>query len=155
MRDRPFLPPAALAPLPAYVRHKLNGDRKSVQVETYPYPHLIGVAVAQGQGALGIPFGGEVTDGVERLWHTIEEHRALIEASGELDRRRREQSREWMWKLVEEGVTRAFREQPGMAEAIAREEESVEALKTTPAAAARTLLDGFLSARSIGRKGRL
>ncbi|MEE8164761.1 MAG: methylmalonyl Co-A mutase-associated GTPase MeaB [Myxococcota bacterium] len=93
--------------------------------------------------------------GVVEVWETIEQHRDLIEASGELDRRRREQSRDWMWKLVEEGITRAFREQPGMAEAIAREEESVEALKTTPAAAARTLLDGFLSARSVGRKRRL
>jgi LAO/AO transport system kinase len=93
--------------------------------------------------------------GVVEVWEAIEAHRDLIEASGELDRRRREQSRDWMWKLVEEGITRAFREQPGMAEAIAREEESVEALKTTPAAAARTLLDGFVSARSIARKRRL
>ncbi len=92
--------------------------------------------------------------GVAEVWQAIEAHRDLIEASGELDRRRREQSRDWMWKLVEEGISRAFREQPGMAQAIAREEESVEALKTTPAAAARKLLDGFLSARSAARKRR-
>ena len=85
--------------------------------------------------------------GVDEVWEAIEEHRALIEISGTLARRRREQSRAWMWKLVDEGVANAFRSQSGMAEAIALEEAAVEAQKTTPSAAARTLLARFLAAR--------
>jgi LAO/AO transport system kinase len=84
--------------------------------------------------------------GVDEVWETIEEHRNIIETSGTLVCRRREQSRAWMWKLIDEGVASAFRSQPGMAGAIAIEEEAVEAQKTTPSAAARTLLARFLGA---------
>jgi LAO/AO transport system kinase len=85
--------------------------------------------------------------GVEEAWAVIEEHRALIEASGTLERRRREQARAWMWKLIDEGVANAFRSQAGMTEAIAVQEAAVEAQKTTPSAAARTLLARFLAER--------
>jgi len=85
--------------------------------------------------------------GVEEAWAVIEEHRALIEASGTLERRRREQARAWMWKLIDEGVANAFRSQPGMTEAIAVQEAAVEAQKTTPSAAAGALLARFLAER--------
>ena len=81
--------------------------------------------------------------GIAEIWQTILEHHELMRASGAFDERRREQSRAWLWKLLEEGIDRAFREQPGMIEAIKREEEAVAAQKTTPAVAARTLLQAF------------
>ena len=37
-----------------------------------------------------------------------------MRANGRFDERRREQSRAWLRKLLEEGIERAFREQPGM-----------------------------------------
>jgi len=74
------------------------------------------------------------------------EHRALMTGSGRLEARRREQARAWMWKLVEEGMARAFRERPGMPEAIAREEAAVADQSRTATAAARTLLDRFFRA---------
>lgn len=82
--------------------------------------------------------------GVDAVWEVIEEHHTLMEASGAFERRRRDQARAWMWKLIDEGVANAFRDQPGMAEAIERQEAEVESLKTTPAAAARSLLARFL-----------
>jgi LAO/AO transport system kinase len=88
--------------------------------------------------------------GVDEVWETILEHRAQIESSGALVSRRREQSRAWMWKLIEEGLDRAFRGGPGMAGAIEREERRVQAQETTPAAAARSLLGAFLSGRGKG-----
>ena len=36
-----------------------------------------------------------------------------LRASGELEARRREQARAWMWSLVDEGLRRAFRAHPG------------------------------------------
>ncbi|HEB89724.1 MAG TPA: methylmalonyl Co-A mutase-associated GTPase MeaB [Deltaproteobacteria bacterium] len=81
--------------------------------------------------------------GIDEVWQTILEHDEQMKASGEFERRRADQARAWLWKLLEEGVDRMFREQPGMREAIAREEEAVAAQKTTPAAAARTLLEAF------------
>jgi LAO/AO transport system kinase len=81
--------------------------------------------------------------GIAEIWEMILEHHELFRASGRFDERRREQSRAWMWKLLEDGIDRAFREQPGMHDAIEREEKAVAAQKTTPAAAARTLLQAF------------
>jgi len=81
--------------------------------------------------------------GVAEVWQSILEHRAALTASGRLESRRREQSRAWLWKLVEEGMARAFRERPGMPEAIAREEAAVADQQRTPTAAARALLERF------------
>lgn len=81
--------------------------------------------------------------GVESVWETVLEHHALMERNGHFEQRRRTQARSWMWKLVEEGVERAFRERPGMAEAIGRAERAVADQETTPAAAARALLEAF------------
>lgn len=83
--------------------------------------------------------------GIAEVWAAVLEHHALMRANGRFDERRRGQARAWMWKLLEEGISRTFRERPGMREAIAREEEAVAAQKTTPAAAARTLLQAFRS----------
>ncbi len=81
--------------------------------------------------------------GIAEVWTAILEHRALLEASGQLLSRRRAQSRAWMWKLVEEGMARAFRERPGMREAIAIEEAAVADQTRTATAAARALLERF------------
>jgi LAO/AO transport system kinase len=48
-----------------------------------------------------------------------------------------------MWALVEEGLEKGFRSHPGVRREIPDLERDVEALKTTPAAAARTLLEAF------------
>jgi LAO/AO transport system kinase len=83
-------------------------------------------------------------DGIEELWQLVLEHRKLLTASGELEARRREQAREWMWRLLDEGLLRAFREHPGVSAEIAQLERRVEAREATPAAAARELLGRFL-----------
>jgi hypothetical protein len=48
-----------------------------------------------------------------------------------------------MWSLVEEGLRKAFRSDPAVAGRIDDLEGAVEALETTPAAAARALLEAF------------
>ena len=73
------------------------------------------------------------------------EHHELMIGNGQFEARRRDQARDWMWKLVDEGIAREFRDQPGMGERIAAQESDVAAQKTTPAAAARALLDAFRS----------
>ena len=81
--------------------------------------------------------------GIAEVWAAILEHRALLEATGQLESRRRDQSRAWLWKLVEEGMARAFRERPGMRAAIEREEAAVADQTRTATAAARALLERF------------
>ena len=82
-------------------------------------------------------------EGVEALWELVEEQQACLQASGEAERRRRQQARAWMWSLIEDGLGRRFREDPGVAARIPELEAEVEASRITPAGAARLLLDLF------------
>jgi hypothetical protein len=50
-----------------------------------------------------------------------------------------------MWSLVEDGLSREFRAHPEVAARIETLEREVEGLKTTPARAARILLESFRS----------
>ncbi len=83
--------------------------------------------------------------GIDTVWGAIVEHTAALEASGERQARRKEQAREWMWSLVEEGLQDAFRVHPEVSSQIDGLEQAVQDLEITPAAAARTLLDAFRS----------
>ena len=86
------------------------------------------------------------SEGVEAVWETIVAHHDLMREAGHFEARRRDQARAWMWKLIEEGIARAFRDQPGMSEAISAQETAVAAQKATPAGAARSLLARFRAA---------
>ena len=83
--------------------------------------------------------------GVAEVWELIVAHRQALEGSGERAARRREQARAWMWNLVEQGLMDALRQHPGVAARIPEAEREVEASRTTPAAAARSLLEAFRS----------
>jgi LAO/AO transport system kinase len=84
-------------------------------------------------------------EGIEAVWQAIGDHRAALSASGELAHKRRQQSRSWMWTLVEEGLRELLRSHPAVTERIAVLEKDVAAQRITPAAAARALLDVFRS----------
>jgi len=81
--------------------------------------------------------------GILEVWETVLEHRKLLTTSGEFEQRRRNQARAWMWKLVDEGLLQAFRQHAGVAAELPILEKRVEARETTPAAAARALLQKF------------
>jgi LAO/AO transport system kinase len=83
--------------------------------------------------------------GIDAVWQAILEHTAALDSSGEHHARRREQARDWMWTLVDEELRRAFRTHPSVEAAIAGLERQVQDLETTPAAAARALLEAFRS----------
>jgi LAO/AO transport system kinase len=86
---------------------------------------------------------GATGEGIPELWEMIEEHAAALTASGERAARRREQARAWMWSLVDQGLRDAFRSHPEVARRVPALEREVEASRTTPAAAARLLLECF------------
>jgi LAO/AO transport system kinase len=83
--------------------------------------------------------------GIDGVWEAILAHTAALEASGERQTRRKEQTRQWMWSLVEEGLRSSFRAHPDVSSQIDALEHAVQDLEVTPAAAARTLLDAFRS----------
>jgi len=83
--------------------------------------------------------------GIDGVWEAIMAHTAALEASGERQTRRKEQARQWMWSLVEEGLRSSFRAHPEVSSQIDALEQAVQNLEITPAAAARTLLEAFRS----------
>jgi LAO/AO transport system kinase len=81
--------------------------------------------------------------GLPELWDIVEEHRAALEASGELAQLRAEQQRAWMWSLIHERLDRVFRAHPGVASALDATEADVVAGRCTAPWAADALLARF------------
>ncbi len=81
--------------------------------------------------------------GIAEIWEAILSHRKSQQKTDELQNRRRRQALAWMWDLVEQGLRDAFLADSGVATELARLEADVEDLKTTPGAAARSLLARF------------
>jgi LAO/AO transport system kinase len=81
--------------------------------------------------------------GIDELWSTVEEFRSSLEATGDLERRRAEQAREWMWSEVSESLMDSLRHDERVAGLVRRLEKEVTAGDLPPAAAAREILDAF------------
>jgi len=78
--------------------------------------------------------------GLQELWAVVEEHRATLTTTGELAALRSEQQRAWMWSLIVERLERNFRTNPRVAARLPAVEADVVGGRTTPTAAAETLL---------------
>jgi LAO/AO transport system kinase len=85
--------------------------------------------------------------GIDELWSTVDEFRSTLDATGELDRRRAEQAREWMWSEVSESLMDALRHDERVSGIVGRLEAAVTAGELPPAAAARQILDAFRPTR--------
>ncbi|CAO3351181.1 methylmalonyl Co-A mutase-associated GTPase MeaB [Azospirillum palustre] len=82
--------------------------------------------------------------GIDTIWDTIGEHKAVTEANGARATRRAEQARAWLWSEIRETLIDRFRAHPAVRADLARLEAEVTAGTTIPAAAAHTLLGRFL-----------
>lgn len=83
--------------------------------------------------------------GLEAVWTAILGHRALMEETGALPRRRADQARAWLWSAIEDGLRLAFAGHPGVRAALADLEREVTEGRVAPTEAARRLLGSFLS----------
>jgi LAO/AO transport system kinase len=79
-------------------------------------------------------------DGLENILKIILDHREKLTASGELQKKRREQAREWLKFMVREGVQEWFYESPA-AGILAASLAEVEKGTVTPTTAAARVLD--------------
>jgi LAO/AO transport system kinase len=76
--------------------------------------------------------------GLRELWEMVTAHRAFLDSSGELTRRRELQARRWLHGLLDETILSRFRARPGFGAALAATEADLEAgLITVPQAVAR------------------
>lgn len=84
--------------------------------------------------------------GIDTVWSTILNHRDILTNSGELAEKRKIQDLDWMAFLLEEGLRQWFYTTPHVREALPRLRKDVEEKKTSPTAAADSLL-AFLQTR--------
>ena len=81
--------------------------------------------------------------GLDELWTAVEEHRQLLETSGQLLTLRAAQQRTWMWALIRERLEEVFRAHPAVAAALPRLDADVTSGAVTSSAAADELLAAF------------
>jgi len=80
-------------------------------------------------------------EGIAEFWRAIESYRQALAASGELAAKRRHQSLDWMWQLIDSGLRHRFRSHQGVQSVLPELTQAVEAGKTTPTAASHRLLN--------------
>jgi LAO/AO transport system kinase len=82
-----------------------------------------------------------VTEGAtSHVWDMVLDHNKKFQASGEFAQRRRKQSLEWMWTLVQEGLQKRFHTNENIKKDIPILSDGVQNDRITPAVAAQRLL---------------
>ncbi len=81
--------------------------------------------------------------GTKNVWDMILDHNEKFKATGEFLQRRKHQSLEWMWTLVEDGLRKRFQNNKKINEHIPGISQQVEDEKISPSAAADRLLSYF------------
>ncbi|HEU5300874.1 MAG TPA: methylmalonyl Co-A mutase-associated GTPase MeaB [Acidimicrobiia bacterium] len=81
--------------------------------------------------------------GIDDVWQEVEEHHRALEASGDLERRRAEQARDWLWAEIGAGLLDRLRAHPDAAAEATRLEAEVVAGRVPPTVAAARVLDAF------------
>jgi LAO/AO transport system kinase len=80
-------------------------------------------------------------EGLDEIWQIILKHRKKLMAAGEFEEKRRKQTTDWMWSMVEEGLRDYFYNNPNIKKVLPKITEEVERGKTSPTVAASELLD--------------
>ncbi|MBI1816208.1 MAG: methylmalonyl Co-A mutase-associated GTPase MeaB [Deltaproteobacteria bacterium] len=78
--------------------------------------------------------------GMDTVWNIVADHRRQVSASGELDRKRREQQRTWFWNLIDEGLKQHFLAREDTRQLLPAMELAIANATLTPTEAARRLL---------------
>lgn len=81
--------------------------------------------------------------GIDDVWTAIADHQETIRASGDLDIRRSEQSRSWLWSEISESLIDRLRADAQVAAVIAEVEAAVAAGTLPASVAATRVLDQF------------
>src|SRR3989442_9445723 len=77
---------------------------------------------------------------MDEVWSIIADHRARLGASGELERKRREQQRAWFWTMIDDGLKGHFLARDDVQRLLSEMETAVASARLTPTEAARRLL---------------
>lgn len=80
------------------------------------------------------------SQGIAELWQLVIDHRKILSATGELDMKRRQQSIDWMWYLVKEGLAESFNRNPQVIDLLPKVKREILEGVTSPISAAEKLL---------------
>ena len=83
-------------------------------------------------------------EGLPQVWELVERHEQALLASGELERRRRDQRVSWMWALVKDQLLERLRDSRELQAIAPQLEADVQAGVRTPGLAAQQLVAAFL-----------
>jgi LAO/AO transport system kinase len=86
--------------------------------------------------------------GLAEIWDVVLKHRKIMEEKGNLERKRREQSRLWMWALVKEGLEEWFSKNAQVVNLLPLIEKEVVSGKITATSGAARILS-FLQNYSL------
>ena len=75
-------------------------------------------------------------DGIDALWEKILAHRTAMTASGDFEKRRREQQVKWMWTMLEDRMKARLRSDPAIRAKVKQLESAVADGRVTPSVAA-------------------
>lgn len=79
--------------------------------------------------------------GLDEVWAAVLDHRRHLEEQGSLEVRRAQQQQDWMWALVDDQLTDAVRQSPGVRAERARIEAAVRAGETSAVEGAARVLE--------------
>ena len=84
--------------------NKADSDPAKAAVTTADYGAALRLfaPASTGWAPRVMQISGLVNQGLDQLWSEVERHSAILEASGELGRKRARQNVKWMWTMLEE-----------------------------------------------------
>lgn len=83
----------------------------------------------------------ETEVGLDDVWSQVQQHRAVMEKSGDFAERRARQQVEWMWATVRERIVSRFRDRDDVVALAEELERQLAAGEVTPTLAAQRLLE--------------
>ncbi|MEU2080776.1 methylmalonyl Co-A mutase-associated GTPase MeaB [Streptomyces albus] len=86
---------------------------------------------------------GREGSGLEEVWERLERHRALLESSGELAAKRRDQQVEWVWSMVRDELLGRLEQHPEVRRLAPLLEERVRTGSLTATRAAQRIVEAF------------
>jgi LAO/AO transport system kinase len=118
-------------------------ERSDVQNALHYFP-----TSASGWAGRALTCSAHTGKGIAEIWQCVQEYSALTKSNGWWARARREQTRKWMYEIIEHGLSQHFHAEPTIRKELPVLEQEVQEGRTTSFRAARALLDIYRNKNS-------
>lgn len=94
-------------------------------------------------------YSGYFELGIDKVWDMIDRYFAFVKENGYFERRRRQQSRYWMYETIDEQLKNNFYNDPDIAAMLVALDKDVEANRRSSFLAARDVLDRYFGNNQV------